>query len=75
LRAPTVAFNPGLKDGLSSLDQIGFDYTVLFPTAGQRIGRIVDRRHAAGALAYTTGSPKLTCGGFALQGHGIPPDA
>jgi predicted TIM-barrel fold metal-dependent hydrolase len=31
------------------MDQIGFDYAVLFPTAGQRIGRIVDRDYAFGA--------------------------
>jgi hypothetical protein len=31
------------------MDQVGFDYAVLFPTAGQRIGRIVDRDYACGA--------------------------
>ena len=31
------------------MDEIGFDYAVLFPTAGQRIGRIVDRDYALGA--------------------------
>lgn len=31
------------------MDHIGFDYAVLFPTAGQRIGRIVDRDYALGA--------------------------
>jgi predicted TIM-barrel fold metal-dependent hydrolase len=31
------------------MDQLEFDYAVLFPTAGQRIGRIVDRDYAVGA--------------------------
>jgi hypothetical protein len=31
------------------MDEIGLEYAVLFPTAGQRIGRIVDRDYAAGA--------------------------
>jgi predicted TIM-barrel fold metal-dependent hydrolase len=31
------------------MDQVGIDYAVLFPTAGQRIGRIVDRDYAVGA--------------------------
>jgi predicted TIM-barrel fold metal-dependent hydrolase len=35
--------NPGPEGWIEFLDQVGFDYTVLFPTAGQRIGRIVDR--------------------------------
>ncbi len=41
--------NPGPEGWIEFLDQIGFDYAVLFPTAGQRIGRIVDRDYAAGA--------------------------
>ena len=31
------------------MDQIGIGHAVLFPTAGQRIGRIVDRDYAVGA--------------------------
>jgi len=41
--------NPGPEGWLTFMDQIGFDYAVLFPTAGQRIGRIVDRDYALGA--------------------------
>ena len=35
--------NPGPEGWVEFMDQVGFDYAVLFPTAGQRIGRIVDR--------------------------------
>ena len=41
--------NPGPAGWIEFMDQIGFDYAVLFPTAGQRIGRIVDRDYAVGA--------------------------
>jgi uncharacterized protein len=41
--------NPGPAGWMEFMDQIGFDYAVLFPTAGQRIGRIVDRDYALGA--------------------------
>ena len=41
--------NPGPEGWVEFMDQVGFDYAVLFPTAGQRIGRIVDRDYAAGA--------------------------
>jgi predicted TIM-barrel fold metal-dependent hydrolase len=41
--------NPGPEGWLEFMDQLGFDYAVLFPTAGQRIGRIVDRDYAVGA--------------------------
>jgi predicted TIM-barrel fold metal-dependent hydrolase len=41
--------NPGPEGWIEFMDQIGFDYAVLFPTAGQRIGRIVDRDYAFGA--------------------------
>src|SRR5688572_23869699 len=41
--------NPGPEGWLQFLDQTGFEYTVLFPTHGQRIGRIVDRDYAFGA--------------------------
>ena len=41
--------NPGPEGWLEFMDEIGFDYAVLFPTAGQRIGRIVDRDYAGGA--------------------------
>jgi len=41
--------NPGPEGWLEFMDQLGLDYAVLFPTAGQRIGRIVDRDYACGA--------------------------
>ncbi len=41
--------NPGPEGWLKFMDEIGLDYAVLFPTAGQRIGRIVDRDYAVGA--------------------------
>jgi len=41
--------NPGPDGWIDFMDEIGFDYAVLFPTAGQRIGRIVDRDYALGA--------------------------
>ncbi len=41
--------NPGPDGWIEFMNQVGFDYTVLFPTAGQRIGRIVDRDYAVGA--------------------------
>jgi len=41
--------NPGPEGWLEFMDEIGFDHAVLFPTAGQRIGRIVDRDYAFGA--------------------------
>lgn len=41
--------NPGPDGWLEFMDQIGLEYAVLFPTAGQRIGRIVDRDYALGA--------------------------
>ena len=41
--------NPGPEGWLEFMDQIGLRYAVLFPTAGQRIGRIVDRDYANGA--------------------------
>ena len=45
--------NPGPEGWLKFLDQTGFEYTVLFPTHGQRIGRLVDRDYAVGvARAY-----------------------
>ncbi len=48
--APDGRFhNPGPEGWIDFMDQLGFDYAVLFPTAGQRIGRIVDRDYAAGA--------------------------
>lgn len=48
--APDGRFqNPGPDGWIEFMDQIGFDYAVLFPTAGQRIGRIVDRDYALGA--------------------------
>jgi predicted TIM-barrel fold metal-dependent hydrolase len=41
--------NPGPEGWIEFMDEVGFDYAVLFPTAGQRIGRIVDRDYAVGA--------------------------
>jgi uncharacterized protein len=41
--------NPGPEGWVQFLDQTGFEHTVLFPTHGQRIGRIVDRDYAFGA--------------------------
>src|ERR1044071_4869351 len=40
--------NPGPEGWLKFLDQTGFEYTVLFPTHEQRIGRLVDRDYAVG---------------------------
>ncbi|MBM4262937.1 MAG: amidohydrolase [Deltaproteobacteria bacterium] len=41
--------NPGPEGWMKFLDEVQIDSTVLFPTAGQRIGRIVDRDYAIGA--------------------------
>ncbi len=41
--------NPGPAGWIEFMNQVGIDYAVLFPTAGQRIGRIVDRDYACGA--------------------------
>lgn len=41
--------NPGPEGWMKFLDEVAIDSTVLFPTAGQRIGRIVDRDYAVGA--------------------------
>jgi len=41
--------NPGPDGWIEFMDEIGFEHAVLFPTAGQRIGRIVDRDYAVGA--------------------------
>jgi predicted TIM-barrel fold metal-dependent hydrolase len=41
--------NPGPEGWINFMEELGFDYAVLFPTAGQRIGRIVDRDYAVGA--------------------------
>lgn len=41
--------NPGPEGWMEFMDRIGLESAVLFPTAGQRIGRIVDRDYAAGA--------------------------
>jgi uncharacterized protein len=41
--------NPGPEGWMAFMDEIGIDHAVLFPTAGQRIGRIVDRDYACGA--------------------------
>ena len=41
--------NPGPEGWMKFLDEVGIERSVLFPTAGQRIGRIVDRDYAIGA--------------------------
>jgi len=41
--------NPGPEGWIEFMDQIEIGHAVLFPTAGQRIGRIVDRDYAVGA--------------------------
>src|SRR5262245_60266130 len=41
--------NPGPDGWVEFMNHVGIDYAVLFPTAGQRIGRIVDRDYALGA--------------------------
>jgi predicted TIM-barrel fold metal-dependent hydrolase len=41
--------NPGPEGWLQFIEQVGINQAVLFPTAGQRIGRIVDRDYACGA--------------------------
>src|SRR5262245_15912068 len=41
--------NPGPEGWMKFLDGVGIETTILFPTAGQRIGRIVDRDYACGA--------------------------
>ncbi len=41
--------NPGPEGWVEFMDQVGISRAVLFPTAGQRIGRIVDRDYAFGA--------------------------
>jgi predicted TIM-barrel fold metal-dependent hydrolase len=41
--------NRGPEGWIEFMDQIGFEYAILFPTFGQRIGRIVDRDYAVGA--------------------------
>ena len=41
--------NPGPEGWVEFMDQVGISRAVLFPTAGQRIGRIVDRDYAVGA--------------------------
>ena len=41
--------NPGPEGWVRFMDQVGISRAVLFPTAGQRIGRIVDRDYAVGA--------------------------
>jgi hypothetical protein len=52
--------NPGPEGWMKFMDQIGIENAVLFPTAGQRIGRIVDRDYAVARRGLTTtGSPKL----------------
>jgi len=41
--------NPGPEGWIEFMEQVGITHAVLFPTAGQRIGRIVDRDYAVGA--------------------------
>jgi uncharacterized protein len=48
--APDGRFqNPGPEGWIAFMEQVGIEHAVLFPTAGQRIGRIVDRDYAFGA--------------------------
>jgi predicted TIM-barrel fold metal-dependent hydrolase len=45
--------NPGPVGWMEFMEGVGMEYAVLFPTHGQRIGRIVDRDYAVGvAQAY-----------------------
>ena len=41
--------NPGPEGWINFMEEAEIDHAVLFPTAGQRIGRIVDRDYACGA--------------------------
>ena len=41
--------NPGPEGWIKFMEEAEIDNAVLFPTAGQRIGRIVDRDYACGA--------------------------
>ncbi len=41
--------NPGPEGWIKFMEEAEIDHAVLFPTAGQRIGRIVDRDYACGA--------------------------
>lgn len=41
--------NPGPEGWVEFMDEIGLEYAVLFPTTGQRVGRLVDRDYAVGA--------------------------
>ena len=62
-RRPTGAFgirdgrfqNPGPEGWVDFMNEVGLEYAILFPTTGQRIGRLVDRDYALGAArAYNT---------------------
>ena len=68
--------NPGPKGWIEFMDKIGFDYAVLFPTAGQRIGRIVDPiRGRRGPRIQRLAGRGLSAAGFPLQGHWYFADA
>lgn len=41
--------NPGPEGWMEFMEETGLEYAVLFPTTGQRIGRLVDRDYAVGA--------------------------
>jgi uncharacterized protein len=41
--------NPGPEGWIEFMDEVGLEYAVLFPTTGQRVGRLVDRDYAVGA--------------------------
>ena len=41
--------NPGPEGWVEFMDEVGLQFAVLFPTTGQRIGRLVDRDYAVGA--------------------------
>jgi uncharacterized protein len=41
--------NPGPEGWVEFMNEVGLEYAILFPTTGQRIGRLVDRDYAVGA--------------------------
>src|SRR4029453_3514265 len=57
--------NPGPEGWIEFLDQIGFDYTVRFPTPARARDASAPGAPPGGPLGLTTtGSPKLTCNGI-----------
>ena len=41
--------NPGPEGWIEFMNEVGLQFAVLFPTTGQRVGRLVDRDYAVGA--------------------------